>query len=88
MTIMAPDTRPWPERLINGWWCRYGPPLLQRPDEADTDYVVRLKGMDWRALPPPLRQYAEVMAGLASACALQSVLGVPFGELMPPPERN
>jgi hypothetical protein len=77
-----------PDRLPTAWWLRYGRDLIQRPDEPPTDYVIRVKALDWRALPPPLRQYVEVNTSLVSAAALSEVTGVPFGDLMPPPERN
>jgi hypothetical protein len=82
---VTPDV---PDRLLTAWWLRYGCDLPQRPGEAPTAYVVRLKAMDWRALPPPLQQYVETVRGLVSATVLASVTGVPFGNLMPDPARN
>jgi hypothetical protein len=62
--------------------------LYQREGESSSEYVKRIKRLDWRTLLASLREFVEMIVALHSAEAMHSVTGVAYAALRVDVARN
>jgi hypothetical protein len=77
-----------PDRLLAALWRIHGPQFGQAAGENDIDFVRRVKKIDLRGVPEPVREYAKVIIRFTSGAMMADATGVAWHWLTEPVGSN